>query len=271
MKKKYFISWIIILLTIFTVKSQTVLTAGDIAITGFNADDPDRFTFVILTDITATTQINFTDRGWFATGGFRGFEGTITWTTDRDLLCGTEVIITNNSPFSTSIGTVTDSGGLGLATVGDQILAYQGPDATPTFINAINFDGAGWSDAINANTTALPTGLTDGVNAVDFGEIDNASYDCSVSNDPVLILTAVSNDTNWTLSNVIIPIGGCYYTCCISTTIWNGVVPGWDNGLPTTTSEAVINALYDTGVSGSIDACSLTVNADLTIAGSSGK
>ncbi|RLD25947.1 MAG: hypothetical protein DRI75_12585, partial [Bacteroidetes bacterium] len=43
--------------------SQTTLAAGEIAITGFNADNPDQFTFVLLTDITATTEIKFTDNG----------------------------------------------------------------------------------------------------------------------------------------------------------------------------------------------------------------
>jgi hypothetical protein len=200
---------------------QTTLAAGEIAITGFNADNPDQFTFVLLTDVTTNTTINFTDRGWFAIGGFRAGEGTITWTATTALSCGTEITITDNSPFAASSGTVTDSGSLQLAVSGDQILAYQGADATPTFIYAVNFDGAGWSDAINTNTSAIPTGLINGTNAVDFGEIDNANYDCTVTIDSALILPAVSTDTNWTEdNNRITNLGGCQYFCSADTVDW---------------------------------------------------
>lgn len=257
---------LIVFLLVFSFGyGQTALAAGEIAITGFNADNPDQFTFVLLTDVTTNTTINFTDRGWFAIGGFRANEGTITWTATSDLTCGTEITITDNSPFTTSSGTVTDSGGLQLAITGDQILAYQGPDITPAFIYAVNFDGAGWSDAIDANTTAIPLGLTDGINAVYTGDFDNGSYDCSVTTDAALILQAVSTNTNWTLSNAILSLGGCGYTCvaCASSTTW--AAGGWNNGPPDINTSVTISADYNTTVSGanepSFSACSLIIGA----------
>lgn len=264
------ITYIILLLLTFNFGyGQTTLSAGDIAITGFNSDDPDQFTFVLLTDVLNTTSINFTDDGWLVSNSFRGSEGTITWTATSDLPCGTEITITDNSPFSASIGTVTDSSSLQLSTSGDQILAYQGLSTSPTFLYAINFDGAGWSNATNANTSALPLGLTNTANAVDVGETDNSSYNCATTSNQLLILSAVSNNSNWNNSNTVITLGGCGYTCVTcpgTTTTWDGTI--WDNGTPNLTTAAVINGPYTTNsTNGSFSACSLTINAGrLTIA-----
>lgn len=41
----------------------TSLAAGDIALVGYDADNPDDFAFVILRDIEAGTSITFTDNG----------------------------------------------------------------------------------------------------------------------------------------------------------------------------------------------------------------
>lgn len=44
-------------------RAQTTLVAGDIAIVGYNSDDPtnDDFSFILLKDISSGTTINFTD------------------------------------------------------------------------------------------------------------------------------------------------------------------------------------------------------------------
>src|SRR5690606_29458163 len=86
-----------------------------------------------------------------------------------------------------------------LATSGDQILAYQGTEASPTFIAAINNEGSGWqADATSANTSALPPGLVEGMTAVALVEIDNAQYDCSTeSGTKAELLMAINNAANW--------------------------------------------------------------------------
>lgn len=257
---------IILLLTTNFGYGQTILSAGDIAITGFNSDNPDQFTFVLLTDILNTTQIKFTDNGWQSSGSFRSNEGTITWSATSDMTCGTEITVTDNSPFSTSHGTVTDSGALQLSGSGDQILAYQGLDVTPTFIYAIHFDTTGWGNATNPNTTALPTGLTNGVDAVDLVEIDNANYNCAVTSGSSLILSAVSNSTNWILNNSrIASIGGCGFTCiaCPTTTTWSA--GAWDNGVPIIGINAVIADNYNTSIDGNFSACSIIVNTGFNL------
>jgi predicted extracellular nuclease len=170
----------------------TTLAAGDIAIVGYNADDPDQFAFVLLTNVTAGTQVNFTDNGWLANGAFRTGEGTTTWTAPTDLCAGTIV--------DPGVGTMQFSAS------GDQVLAYQGASAAPVFIYALNNEGAGvWqSDATSANTSALPSGLSNGATAVALDEIDNAVYNEVVtSGAKAALLAAISNKSNWNGSDTV--------------------------------------------------------------------
>ena len=167
----------------------TVLSAGDIAIIGFNFDNPDEFAFVALVDIEAGTEIKFTDNGWLNTNTFRSTEGTFSWV----------------APASVSAGTVINPAvsGVLLSASGDQIIAYQGGETDPTFIYAVNSEGAGvWqSDATSSNTSALPTGLVNGETAVALSEIDNATYVGPTSDTKAALLAAISDKDNWTGSN----------------------------------------------------------------------
>jgi FG-GAP-like repeat len=168
----------------------TTLAPGDIAIIGYNSDNPDSFAFVFLRDVEAGTTINFTDNGWQAAGGFRPGEGTATYTAPTDIAAGTVV--------STLIGTME------LNVTGDQIIAYQGTAADPTFLYAIDFadgNGAFAGDATSTTTSAIPTGLTLGVTAVAL-PFDNAAYAGPDSGSQLDLLEAISDTTNWTGSNV---------------------------------------------------------------------
>ncbi len=220
MFKKVILSTIVLLTTTIIGFSQTVLSAGDIAIVAMNCDGNDEFSFVLLVPVTNTTVIKFAESGWLSAGGFRGggsgSEGTVTWTATSNLACGTEVAITSNGA-SASSGTTSVSGSWALSSSGDQILAYQGAAATPTFIYAINNDGAGvWqANATSTNNSAIPTGLTNGTNAVAVNEADNVRYDCSTTTPPAAILAAVSNNTNWLSDNTTpytVPLA-CGFAC----------------------------------------------------------
>lgn len=170
--------------------APTTLSAGDIAITGFNFDNPDEFSFVLLTDIGSGTSISFTDNGWLSSGGFRSGEGTFTWTASTDLTAGTII-----NPSLSSVAFSAD---------GDQILAYQGTASSPTFIYAVNSEGSGWAtDATNSNTSALPAGLTNGLTAVSIPEVDNAIYNISngTSGTKAELLEKISNSANWTVND----------------------------------------------------------------------
>lgn len=165
--------------------APTTLVAGDIAIIGFNFDDADQLAFVLLRAVGSGTSITFTDNGWRSTNVFRTGEGSFTWTAATDLAAGTVVV-----PAISGVAFSTD---------GDQILAYQGTSSSPTFLYALNSEGAGvWqSDATSANTSALPTGLVNGTSAVAVNEIDNAKYIGTTSGTRAALLSAISNKANW--------------------------------------------------------------------------
>ena len=148
----------------------TVLSPGDLAIVQYNSSTTNSFTFVFARDIEAGTVVNFTDNGWLAAGGFRPGEGTVTYTAPTAITAGTVVTLT----------------GLNLDDAGDQIIAYQGTQASPTILYLVDLaDGNNTvaGDATNANTTALPPGLTLGQNAVAVG-FDNAIYAGPIDGSP---------------------------------------------------------------------------------------
>ncbi len=170
----------------------TTLDAGDIAILGFNFDNPDEFAFVLLVNITSGTEIRFTDNGWLASGGFRTGEGEDVWTASADMSAGTVVTMSASS--------------MSFSTTGDQIIAFQGSLSSPTLIYALNSKGNGWqSDATDSHTSALPTGLTDGYTAVAVDEVDNAKYDTSygTSGTQDELLGLIGSKGNWGGSNTV--------------------------------------------------------------------
>lgn len=194
--------------------AQTPLGAGDIAFTGYNSDNPDDFSFVLLKDVQAGTTITFTDRGWQAAGGFRPGESTIILTFAADRVTGEQFRV----PFTTGIfldfsgmsaGTSTGPN-LNLTSSGDQLFAFQGPeplDNSPgeqaKFIAALQMNGGWDGDATSDNTSALPPGLSDGVNALAIvPKVDNARYNCSITGpDAAALRAAIHNQANWQGNN----------------------------------------------------------------------
>lgn len=167
--------------------SQTTLTAGDIAIIGFNTDDPDQFLFVPLVDLSTGTQIKFTDNGWNGSS-LTTNEGTFTWTASAAINKGT-VITVNPTAISFS-------------TSGDQIFAYQGAATAPVFIFGLS-TRAWVTGSISASTSRRPAALTVGSTAVAFStEVDNGFYN-QVSNTGTKAqhLANIANVSKWTRSN----------------------------------------------------------------------
>ncbi len=168
----------------------TTLALGDIALVGVGADTGVKsLAFVVLVNVEAGTVINFTDNGWLAAGGFRSGEGVVSYTVPAGgLTAGTVITITGL--------TVT----VNPSTTGDAIIVYQGAAATPTVLFAIDFaDGNATyaADATNSNTSAVPTGLTFGTNALAFGA-DNVGYTGPTVGTQAEILAAIANEANWT-------------------------------------------------------------------------
>lgn len=236
MKKFYILTGKSILLFSFLFfgvqsRAQTTLVAGDIAFTGYISSTTDQFSFVLLKSITSGTAINFTDDGWLPAGVFAGGEETITWTANTALSAGTEIKITGLVATRAGSGIVTGTvtgtaGGINLTTTGDQILAYQGLAASPTFISGIHMNvyaldvgacaptlAASWDpDCVGTGGSfcKLPPGLITGTNALWIGtetvgasEVDDARFNCNVGNIGTVAQAraTLTNKANWLTNN----------------------------------------------------------------------
>jgi Calx-beta domain len=216
----------------------TTLTAGDIAFSAFQADNTgggfngDAFEFVLMVPVTTGTTIFFTDNGYRTdTSTFRTNENLLRWVAQSDLAAGTVITFvspggtgspstaqwTGFNPITGGALTTATAVAMGLAAGGDNITALINPTFNPviadglngTAIAAITFGGATFTTPFlvtsgNA-TTALPPGLTDGVNAISIAGTDNGRYnDAAVGSveagTQADVRASLNNDTYWTTS-----------------------------------------------------------------------
>ncbi len=210
---------IVLLITILIhsnyIFAQTTLSAGNLALTTINADGGDGFSFVPFIDLDINTEIRFTDNGWnTATDDFTsGSEGIITWTATSAISAGTEIIVSNPSTATPSVndGSVSKSGTFNLSGGGDQILVYQGTEASPTFIYCFNHSASGFSILSNTLDTNLPDGLTNNVNAYSVTtHADNWQVKCSsTQNDtPENLLALFMIESNYNTNSASEYTGG---------------------------------------------------------------
>ena len=201
MKKNYFFTLLISLCFNGLLFSQTTLSPGDIVIIEMQGDGTDGFRFVPLVDLEAGTTIRFTDNGWLGTA-LRSGEGTVLYTAPTGgVSMGTNIRYNVGGTTDFTL----DGSDLNIASSGDQILAYQGETASPTFIFAASGSSTVWHTGTNdSNQTDLPSGLTDGINAITLGagdgaesEYDNIYYTGITSGSKASLLAAVSASGNW--------------------------------------------------------------------------
>ena len=204
--RKFTIVFIVLIAFAASGIGQTTLSAGDLAIYGVNADNPDDFGFVLLADIESGTEIRFTDSGWKSDNTFRGGEGAVKYTAPTALTAGTEITyVADAVDFVADNDATVGTNGFNLSASGDQVFAFQGVSTSPTFIHAVQTNSNQWqADATASTNSAIPQGLTDGVNATAVGagpgagdEYDNAAYDKStMSSTAAVLLAAISNNSN---------------------------------------------------------------------------
>lgn len=186
---------------------STELTVGQVAVTSFNSDGNDSISFVLLTEISDTTTIYITDRGWDSTSNdwYASVEGTFQWTFIGNLPCGTEIAI-NVDSGTASHGMLTESGNVNLAAGGDALFFYHGDTiaSVAEWLFGFNTGGEGWQTAVTGTTeSTLPLGLTDSVNAIGMeATSDNWQFNCAVTaGPPTLLLAALVDENNWTGDN----------------------------------------------------------------------
>ncbi|HZV70818.1 MAG TPA: Ig-like domain-containing protein [Saprospiraceae bacterium] len=241
-----------------SIKAQpTTLSVGDLAFSGYKANDAvaDQFSFVLLKNINATTVIRFTDYGWRTDEGaftnHGNVESEIIFTANSNLVAGQEIMIVGSTVTivnpATGSGSVVYTtgpnflvGNISLTNSGDQIFAYQGTFAAPTFIAGIHCNvyifangdfttttAAAWDGVIpilnqNSNSSSKPAPFTTGTNANWITpENDNVRFICGstpVNTVPAALAALNSGHTtpaNW-LANSTNPSGftlptGCMY------------------------------------------------------------
>ncbi|UAY51311.1 YDG domain-containing protein [Ferruginibacter albus] len=109
-----------------TYATATTLAPGDIALLGINADNPDKFSVILLKDIGSGTVINFTDNGFTSATAGRSNENYLIYTAPSDLKAGTILSWTNGMSVS---GTGWNSGApsnFSFNASGDQLFIFQG-------------------------------------------------------------------------------------------------------------------------------------------------
>jgi hypothetical protein len=218
------------------VRPAFALSPSDIALIGVRADDidattgngnDDAFAWVPLVNLAPGAELFFTDAGWTAGSAFRPQEGAIKYTAPAGgLAAGTVMLLefTNSSgnyTFTPSGGGGTysdvDDASVGLtgllpATPGDNLFIFEGSTAAPSFIWGWKNEGPYDADSTSNDTTALPAGLTVGINALSTGSgasTDNNRYVGPTSASAAGLAAAVASSANWeSVESFPFPSGG---------------------------------------------------------------
>jgi hypothetical protein len=175
-----------------------------------------------LIDLETGTVIHFSDSGW-SNGAWRTGEGGATFTAPGDITAGTILFAgpaSSNLAWNTlenysalSDGATVGTGGLNLSASGDQVVAFQGDGAVPTFIYAAMANSTQFqtpADPDSTNTSELYPGLTVGLSAVAAGagegptdEFDNIVYAGTLSGTPQQLRLAIGDNANWVGNNTV--------------------------------------------------------------------
>ncbi|MDA9555519.1 T9SS type A sorting domain-containing protein [Pelobium sp.] len=226
------VTFFTLIATIYTTYAS--VGVGDIAVIGFNTTNgtvPTKdFAVVVLASIPSGETIYLTDKG-ISGGVFQNdltTEGIFLWTTTSTIAAGTVIQFSvtsgatpsvNSSP---AVGTLTVTNGWTSTSIaapfgqnGDQMLIFQGSTSSPTFIFGFN-NGTNASTVVNGwhtggstgnNYSEIPTGLTNGTNAVSFADpaaVDNQVYTGSFSGTKAQILSNICNTANWSQQDAAI-------------------------------------------------------------------
>jgi hypothetical protein len=214
-------------INISDVIEATILTAGDIAILGWQAGNS-KLAFMLLKDITATTKLSISNRSWNNTQneftGDYSVDDIWTWTSGAAFKTGDILMLDSDGKMKQVVdnleivvgtsehdyaGKTTESsdGDFDLSVNGEGILIFQAaPFALPTsgsstvWITGIN-TAQGWGVAGGNSACQLPTALTNGVNAISVGEKhDFGVYKGKLSGTPAQIRASINDASNWVFS-----------------------------------------------------------------------
>jgi hypothetical protein len=190
---------------------QSNLNAGDLVFLAANSDTPDTFAFAPLVNLEAGTVIHFTDNSRTGTGtGFADWRKNangsfseapyFTWVAPVATVAGTKITIPD-----------TVHGGMGLATGGDNLFAFQGDLYNPRFITAVGWTSAApfiTTGSATANNSYVPVTLTLGASAVEIAaNVDNAGYNSITEGTAAALRNAVNTASNWITNETVVQAG----------------------------------------------------------------
>ncbi|MBC7916811.1 MAG: SdiA-regulated domain-containing protein [Rhodoferax sp.] len=175
----------------------STLVAGDILFVAANADSPDALAFILMKDITANTEIFFSDRDSLTATN----EASFKWTADKAYAKGTVVTI-QTDPATADKGSTFGPGG-GISPNSETYFAFQGSIASLTATTAGAMTADRYLAAINLGTAGpLDATLQAALNAagafIAFTPDDNVKYNGSLDATDLAALRArIANAANW--------------------------------------------------------------------------
>ncbi len=205
---------IVVCLAVFAspVTAGDVLGPGDIAIIGYNFDNDDEFAFVCLKEVSAGTEIRFTDQGWKTDNTFLDFDndGPLSWQAPSTGCKLGEIVKIRVLDYYTNMS---------LNSNGDQIIVHQQLETGTNLIYALNAAGPNWmAEATNETNSSIPSALSSLTPSplISITSYDNAIYKGTKSFDTTTdALAAIGNIDNWTGDNSVrqtMPSGSFSFT-----------------------------------------------------------
>lgn len=186
-----------------TTNAASLPVLGDIAIVAYATDDPDRFAFVALADIAANAQISFTDNAWSSSSSLCTNENTVVWKAPSSGLEKGSVV--RIQAGTANVGSIVSGSLNSLSNSGDQIFAYTGTPASPTFIAGLSsttFIAGCQACGVSTNASCIANGLSNGTNAISFAShADNGYYSGPTYGTVSTLRASIHNPANWTRSN----------------------------------------------------------------------
>jgi len=240
MKRTWFI--VLVMVSAFAM-GATNLSPGQIVVLSTNGDGNDGFSFMSLVDLEVGTKVHFTDVGWNKNPGeFKatndggadplnvlGAYGVCTYTVPLGGLTAGVVVSQNSTNINSNFSAYTLESGFNSfpyistfgISYGDQCIVFQGTFSSPTFIWALSYmdrvddgnihdwtiNGEGDASGLDDGNSDLPTGLTNGVNAIVVPSTLADDYDNGWYSGPTTEVSAeewaarVVNPSNWSFTD----------------------------------------------------------------------
>ncbi|MDA0990968.1 MAG: hypothetical protein O3A51_09480, partial [Verrucomicrobia bacterium] len=113
---------------LLAVTQSFALAPGDLVIVGFNADNNDDLSFVVLVDVPTNTIVYFRDNEWNGSAFVDTGEGNVRWNSGNSIIPKGTVVCFNNitATETTTHGTILESSAFDISGSGDGIFVFHG-------------------------------------------------------------------------------------------------------------------------------------------------